>query len=152
MAEYDDWFNVDDDGFQEKLQENREITTLFTDKSLLLPPFMSSLGTIFGIETKDVKKIISILKRYLKGFFSGEKELDWETISAQDRATVIKKDVKLIEGFNMPQLLGHVDLWKSPNIGMDLQSQSGNLSSSSSTSSSSPFMPNVRNVNAAANS
>jgi hypothetical protein len=36
MAEYDDWFNVDDDGFQEKLQENRKITTLFTYKALVV--------------------------------------------------------------------------------------------------------------------
>jgi hypothetical protein len=36
MTEHDDRFNVDDDGFQEKLQENREIMTLFTDKALVV--------------------------------------------------------------------------------------------------------------------
>jgi hypothetical protein len=36
MAEQDHWFNVDDDGFQEKLQENRDLLTPFTDKALVV--------------------------------------------------------------------------------------------------------------------
>jgi hypothetical protein len=86
MTEHEDWFNVDDDGFQEKLQENREIMTLFTDKALvvfwkflnwcktkgsfLLSSFMFILVTIFGIEIRDIKKLIPVFKRYLNGSFS----------------------------------------------------------------------------------
>jgi hypothetical protein len=33
------------------------------------------------------------------------------------------KDVKLIEGFDMPELSSPVKLWKSSNLGMDLQAQ-----------------------------
>ena len=34
MIEHDDWLYVDEDDFQEKLQENRKMVTLFTDKAL----------------------------------------------------------------------------------------------------------------------
>jgi hypothetical protein len=82
-------------------------------------------------------------------------ELNWDTISDQDKTAVIKKDVKLIEDFDMPRFSSSVKLWKSSNFGMDLQAQHRNLSSSStasSSSSSSSVMPSLRNVNAAANS
>jgi translation elongation factor EF-1alpha len=78
--------------------------------------------TIFHVSSSDdlrnrdqrCQENSSYLEALFERIILGEKELDWETISAQDGATVIKKDVKLIEGLNMPQLLGHVDLWKSP--------------------------------------
>jgi hypothetical protein len=132
MAKQDDWFNVDDDGFQEKLQENRDLLTLFTDKALvvfwrflnwcktkgsfLLPSFMFILVTIFNIEIRDIKKFIPIFKRSLNGFFSDLElmnELNWDTISDQYKAAVINKEVKLIEGFDLPRLSGPVKLWKS---------------------------------------
>jgi hypothetical protein len=116
MTEHDDWFNVDDDGFQEKLQENREIITLFTDKALvvfwkflnwcktkgsfLLPSFVFIPVTIFGIENRDIKKLIPVFKHYLNVFFSDLElmnELNWDTTSDQDKTAVIRKDVRLIE-------------------------------------------------------
>jgi hypothetical protein len=81
-------------------------------------------------------------------------ELDWDNISDQDRKAAINKDVKLIEGFDIPGLSSPVKLWKSSNFGMDPQAQYRNLYSvsttSSSSSSSSSLMPNLRKVNAAA--
>jgi hypothetical protein len=156
MDEQEDWFNVDDEGFQEKLREDKNLVNLFTDKALvvfwkflgwcktkksfILPSFKFILVGIFGIEIKDNKKVIPILKRQLKSFFSNlglEKELDWETVNELDKAAVIKKDVRLIEGFKMHRLSGHVDLWKTSPFGLDMQAQYKNLAPSSSTSSSS---------------
>jgi hypothetical protein len=50
--------------------------------------------TIFGIEIKDIKKLIPVFKRYLNGFFSDLElmnELDWDNISDQDRTAMIKR-------------------------------------------------------------
>jgi hypothetical protein len=131
MEEQDDWFIVDDEGFQEKIREDKNLVNL-TEKALvvfwkfmewcktkgsfMLSSFMFILVVIFGVEIKVIKKVIPILKRQLKNFFSDlelQKDLDWETVNELDRAAVLMKDVRLIEGFKMPALSGHVNLWKT---------------------------------------
>ena len=174
MADQEDWFNVDDEDFREKLRENREVTTLFTERALvvfwkflnwckqkgsfLLAPFMFLLVTLFGIEMRDIRKLIPVFKQSLNGFFSDlqlTNELNWDTISDLDKIAVINKDVRLIEGFEVPKLSGHLRLWKSSNLAMEAQAQHRNLSSSSSmsssSSSSSSVLPSLASLNAAAN-
>jgi hypothetical protein len=49
---------------------------------------MLILVTVFGIEIRDVKKVIPILKRQLKSFFSDlelDKDLDRETINELEK-------------------------------------------------------------------
>jgi hypothetical protein len=63
MNQQEDWFNVDDKDFAEKLQEDKELATLFAEKALvekgsfMLTAFMllclfSSSG---GIEIRNIK-------------------------------------------------------------------------------------------------
>ena len=65
MEEQDDWFIVDDEGFQEKIREDKNLVN-FTEKALvvfwkfmewckakgsfILPSFMFILVVIFGVE------------------------------------------------------------------------------------------------------
>jgi hypothetical protein len=140
---------VDDEGFHEKIREDKNLVN-FTDKALvvfwkfmewcktkgsfILPSFMFILAASFGVEIKDIKKVIPILKRQLKNFFSDselEKELNWETVNEMERAAVFRKDVKLIEGFKMPTLSGHLSLWKTSPFGLEMQAQYRNLTPSS---------------------
>jgi hypothetical protein len=72
MDQLDDWFNVEDEEFEAKPQENEGLSGLFTEKALvvfwkflcwckrkgsfILPAFIFILVTWFGIEIRNVKK------------------------------------------------------------------------------------------------
>jgi hypothetical protein len=90
---------------------------------------MFILVTLFGIEIRNIKKVIPILKRQLKRFFSDlelDKDLDWETIKCLEESTVIRKNVKLVEGFNLPRLSSPLGIRKCSPSGLEIQAHCQN--------------------------
>jgi hypothetical protein len=137
MNQQEDWFNAD---FAEKLQEDKELTILFTEKALvvfgsssngvrkkdllcyrLLCFYVFFLVTLFGVEIRNVKKMVSILKLQLKRSFQIWKELDWETINDVEKSAVIRKDVRLVEGLNLTEILNPLENWRCSPSGWEIQ-------------------------------
>jgi hypothetical protein len=81
--------------------------------SFVLPAFMFILVTIFGIKIRNIKKVMPLLKQQLRKFFSDlklEKDLCWETIKDTERSAVIRRDVKLVEGLNLPKITSPLEI------------------------------------------